>query len=67
MTLLYHIFRDRVEDALSDDAELSEQETTEIKSTIENSFDLKYDTLLLPRLTEINIKAIAEELKAEQQ
>ena len=58
--------RDRVEGALSDDAELSPQETTEIELAIKNSFDLKYDSLLLPRLTEINIKVIAEELRAKQ-
>ena len=66
-TVVYITYvRDRVQKSLSDNV-LSEQETNEIKLAIENSFDLKYDTLLLPRITEINIQAIAEELKAEQQ
>lgn len=58
--------RDRVENSLSDDAELSDTEATEIEASIKDRFDLKYDTLLLPRITEINLSAIAEELKAEE-
>ncbi|MEM9509991.1 MAG: MBL fold metallo-hydrolase [Cyanobacteria bacterium P01_E01_bin.35] len=57
--------RTQVKTALGDDRELSDSEAAEIEASIKDSFDLKYDTLLLPRITEINISAIAEELKAE--
>ena len=59
--------RTQVEILLSDDGEFSEREATEIEASIKNSFDLKYDTLLLPRITEINLRVIAEELKAEKE
>ena len=59
--------RDRVETSLSDDGELSNREATEIEASIEDRFDLKYDTLLLPRITEININAIAQEFKTERE
>ncbi len=58
--------RTQVETSLRDDAELSDEEVSKIEASIKDRFDLKYDTLLLPRITEININAIAEELKAEK-
>ncbi|WP_158441870.1 MBL fold metallo-hydrolase [Pleurocapsa sp. PCC 7319] len=59
--------RTQVETSLVDDAELSDKESTEIEASIKDRFDLKYDTLLLPRITEINLRAIAEELKADKE
>ena len=59
--------RTQVETSLIDDVELSDIEATEIEASIKDRFDLKYDTLLLPRITEINLRAIAEELKADKE